>query len=82
MDLCGDMFSTSDHHIPQQINRRMNVIHILSATDRPDSNALKVSGYIEPFLSEKTETKLFSLKDFPLKDVHGGGWISLCHSGV
>jgi chromate reductase, NAD(P)H dehydrogenase (quinone) len=50
----------------------MNVIHILSATDRPDSNALKVSGYIEPFLSEKTETKLFSLKDFPLKDVHGG----------
>ena len=50
----------------------MNRIHILSSTDRPDSNALKVSAYAERFLSQKASTKIFSLKDFPLEDVIGG----------
>lgn len=50
----------------------MNRIHILSATDRPDSNALKVAGYANQFLSQKAATKIFSLKDFPLADVVGG----------
>lgn len=47
-------------------------IHILSATDRPNSNALKISVYAERFLAEKAFTKVFSLKDFPLEDVIGG----------
>lgn len=47
-------------------------IHILSATDRPNSNALKVAKYTNQFLSTKSETKIFSLKDFPLEDVVGG----------
>lgn len=47
-------------------------IHILSATDRPDSNALKVARYTDQFLSKKARTKIFSLKDFPLEDVVGG----------
>lgn len=47
-------------------------IHILSATDRPNSNALKVATYANQFLSKKASTKIFSLKDFPLKDVAGG----------
>jgi NAD(P)H-dependent FMN reductase len=50
----------------------MAQIHILSATDRPNSNALKVSRYTEQFLSEKATTEIFSLKDFPLGDVIGG----------
>lgn len=47
-------------------------IHILSATDRPNSNAMKVAKYADQFLSEKATTKIFSLKDFPIRDVSGG----------
>ncbi len=50
----------------------MSVIHILSSTDRPGSNAMKVSTYVERILSRHATTKLFSLCDFPVKDVHGG----------
>lgn len=50
----------------------MTRINILSATDRPNSNALKVAKYAERTLSKKAETKTFSLKDFPLQDVAGG----------
>lgn len=51
---------------------KMSQIHILSATDRPDSNALKVATYAEKFLAENANTKIFSLRDFPLQDVAGG----------
>ncbi|PKD43000.1 NADPH-dependent FMN reductase [Rhodohalobacter barkolensis] len=50
----------------------MSLIHILSSTDRPNSNALKVSGYVENYLAEKAETKIFSLMDYPFEDVVGG----------
>lgn len=50
----------------------MNRIHILSATDRPNSNALKVASYADKFLSERVTTKLFTLMDFPLQDIVGG----------
>jgi len=52
--------------------KQMSRIHVLSATDRPNSNALKVSEYATSILSEYAETKLFSLCDFPLGDVVGG----------
>jgi len=52
--------------------KKMSRIHVLSATDRPKSNALKVSEYATSILSEYAETKLFSLCDFPLEDVVGG----------
>lgn len=47
-------------------------IHILSATDRPGSNALKVSEYAEGVLSKSSDVEIFSLKDYPLQDVVGG----------
>lgn len=50
----------------------MSVIHIVSATDRPYSNAFKISEYAGRFLSKKAETKIFSLAEFPLQDVAGG----------
>lgn len=50
----------------------MKSIHILSSTDRPDSNALKVSTYAKEFLEGKANVELFSLKDFPYADVVGG----------
>ena len=50
----------------------MTKIHILSATDRPNSNALKISRYCEPYLQQKAETEVFSLRDFPIADVIGG----------
>jgi len=50
----------------------MSKIHILSSTDRPNSNALKVSNYANSLLSEYAETEVFSLKDFPFEDVVGG----------
>ena len=50
----------------------MNTIHILSSTDRPGSNALKVSNYAKNFLNGKAEVEVFSLKDFPYADVVGG----------
>lgn len=50
----------------------MNKIHILSSTDRPQSNALKVATYVHEFMNGKADTKVFSLKDFPFEDVVGG----------
>jgi NAD(P)H-dependent FMN reductase len=50
----------------------MNTIHILSSTDRPGSNALKVSTYAKNFLEGKANVEIFSLKDFPYADVLGG----------
>ncbi len=50
----------------------MSLIHILSSTDRPNSNALKVSNYVEGHLAKKAETKIFSLMDFPFSDIVGG----------
>ncbi len=50
----------------------MSKIHILSSTDRPNSNALKVSEYSQSLLEEFSEVETFSLSDFPLKDVAGG----------
>lgn len=47
-------------------------VHVLSSTDRPDSNAWKVTNYIDTILSKNVETKLFTLRDYPLKDLHGG----------
>ena len=47
-------------------------IHILSATDRPGSNAAKVSRYASGIISKHAETAIFSLKDYPLQDVAGG----------
>lgn len=50
----------------------MSLIHIISSTDRPGSNAMKVAKYAESKLREHADTKIFSLRDFPLADVHGG----------
>lgn len=47
-------------------------LHILSATDRPGSNALKVSKYAAGFLRNKADVTIFSLKDYPLDEVKGG----------
>jgi NAD(P)H-dependent FMN reductase len=44
----------------------------MSSTDRPGSNAMKVSEYASGLLEEKAECRIFSLRDFPLSDVHGG----------
>src|SRR6056297_837561 len=50
----------------------MKTIHILSSTDRPGSNALKVATYANEFMKEKSNVEVFSLKDFPYADVVGG----------
>ena len=50
----------------------MEKIHILSSTDRPNSNALKVSNYANQFLKGHAETEVFSLMNFPFNDVIGG----------
>lgn len=47
-------------------------IHILSSTDRPGSNALKVSEFADSILAQNADTKIFSLQNFPLADVSGG----------
>ncbi|TVQ66808.1 MAG: NADPH-dependent oxidoreductase [Balneolaceae bacterium] len=47
-------------------------IHILSATDRPGSNAKKVSRYASEVLKEDAAVSVFSLEDYPLEDVKGG----------
>jgi len=51
----------------------MSRINILSGTDRPGSNALKVSRYTATlFEKEGVQTEVISLEDFPLEDVAGG----------
>jgi len=49
-------------------------IHILSSTDRPGSNALKVSKYTKSILAEKAEVEIFSLKDYPFDELRGAGY--------
>lgn len=50
----------------------MHKIHILSSTDRPGSNAYKVSSYVKEFIENDSDVKIFSLRDFPFEDVVGG----------
>ncbi len=50
----------------------MAKIHVLSGTDRPDSNALRVSKYAANMMAQKADVELFTLEDFPLADVVGG----------
>lgn len=46
---------------------------IISATDRPGSNALKVARYISPRYEELgADVEIISLCDYPIKDVAGG----------
>jgi chromate reductase, NAD(P)H dehydrogenase (quinone) len=53
-------------------NQIMSLIHILSSTDRSGSNAMKVARYVQTLLNERAETKLFSLRDYPMQDLMGG----------
>lgn len=50
----------------------MNKIHILSSTDRPGSNALKVSEYVKEFIQDFSEAEVFALTEFPFDVVTGG----------
>jgi chromate reductase, NAD(P)H dehydrogenase (quinone) len=50
----------------------MSLIHILSSTDRPGSNAWKVSEYAANYMSDYADTRIFTLMDYPLADVEGG----------
>ncbi|MEX0720919.1 MAG: NADPH-dependent FMN reductase [Balneolaceae bacterium] len=48
-------------------------IKIISGTDRPNSNALKISAYIKPLYEAKdASVEIIDLQDFPLGDVVGG----------
>lgn len=53
--------------------KKMTRINILSTTDRPNSNALKVSRYVQSLYEERgVQTKICSMRDFPINDVAGG----------
>ena len=48
-------------------------IKIISSTDRPNSNALKISNFVCRLYKEKSvKATVVSLEDFPLSDVIGG----------
>ncbi|HKJ34073.1 MAG TPA: NAD(P)H-dependent oxidoreductase [Balneolales bacterium] len=48
-------------------------LKIISATDRPGANALKVARYLAPKYEELgAEVSIISLRDYPIKDVAGG----------
>lgn len=48
-------------------------LKIISSTDRPNSNALKISKYVKTlYQKEGAEVEVISLEDFPLKEVVGG----------
>lgn len=48
-------------------------LKIISSTDRPNSNALKVSGYVKSlYKKEGVDAEVISLADFPLEEVVGG----------
>lgn len=48
-------------------------IKIISGTDRPHSNALKVSEYVQSlYLEHGVDAEVISLEDFPLEEVIGG----------
>lgn len=51
----------------------MITIKIISGTDRPDSNALRVSKYVQGlYQKEGINAEIIDLQDFPLADVSGG----------
>ncbi|MDG5767948.1 NAD(P)H-dependent oxidoreductase [Balneolales bacterium ANBcel1] len=51
----------------------MNTIAILSGTDRPGSQALKVANHIKPlYEAHGVEARVISLEEFPLGEVAGG----------
>lgn len=48
-------------------------LKIVSSTDRPNSNALRVSEYVKTlYLKEGADVEVISLEDFPLEEVVGG----------
>ncbi|MTI86520.1 MAG: NAD(P)H-dependent oxidoreductase [Balneolaceae bacterium] len=48
-------------------------LKIISGTDRPNSNALKVSEYVKSlYEAEGVEAEIIDMQDFPLADVAGG----------
>lgn len=48
-------------------------IQIISGTDRPRSNALKVARYLqEKYLKHEAEAEIVDLREFPIRDVAGG----------
>lgn len=48
-------------------------LKIVSSTDRPNSNALRVSKYVKTlYLNEGADVEVISLEDFPLEEVVGG----------
>ncbi|MEX0724427.1 MAG: NAD(P)H-dependent oxidoreductase [Gracilimonas sp.] len=48
-------------------------LKIISSTDRPNSNALKVSNYVQTlYQKEGADAEVVSLEDFPLEEVVGG----------
>lgn len=48
-------------------------LKIISSTDRPNSYALKVSGYVQSLFRERNiEAEVISLENFPLEEVVGG----------
>lgn len=51
----------------------MSTITIISGTDRPNSNALRVANFVQrKFSSHGVSSQVIDLKDFPLSDVIGG----------
>lgn len=49
------------------------ILKIISGTDRPNSNALKISEYVKSLYLEKgADVDIISLEDFPLEEVVGG----------
>ena len=48
-------------------------LKVISSTDRPNSNALKVSNYVKTlYEQEGANVEVISLEDFPLAEVAGG----------
>ncbi len=48
-------------------------LKVISSTDRPNSNALKVSNYVKTlYEQEGVNVEVISLEDFPLAEVAGG----------
>lgn len=53
----------------------MSAITILSGTDRPGSQALKIANYIRPmYEAQGAEAKVVSLEDFPIREAEGGNY--------
>ena len=58
------------------INPGIMKIHILASTDRPNSNAGKISNYVSRWLQSNTDaqTTVFNLETYPAQDVVGGNY--------